>query len=964
MKSPAYVLYENRLKLRAELLKTLANGKIPPHPPTLDILNIRDPDGNTALLNLLSSSSLDYLEVSKGAKLDIVDHRFNAVKYLVENGAQVNVSNLEKRTPLGFAFMSCTFELIEYLLSKNAIFDPNHERTLHALAILGADEKIQFLMKIQDTYKDIPSPNINLKDNGGKTPLWRAAELSRLELSRLGTVELLIKLGADHTIVPKDDEMPNAEAIKNIIKNQNSFPIMDALKEVGQKDDVVLEKVKAIVKENPNTLNTMLPYFYQNILHVAAIKGRLNCVRYFLEECNWENAAMALAQEDRYTHNPIESANFENKVHVVKYMADYVSKNKINIELLHRAVQHADRYFLKYLIDECGFDINYQTKGFVNDEGPSAVAVGVGYTALHLTVVIIGEFDHSKPETYKKYQKILDYLMNHPRMDLSIKDKMGRTLLHLAARYQNTKLTQRLLEANVIDINSTFPALCKYENLTALHVAILNPYSNLVGFRNITNENVAATVELLVKHGANPGAVFFEESEVRMPIDYAIHNRFYEAARFLVSQEVKDDVSNSIENLKKIFDMLYQPEYIYPENYYGKRIVLMFENSDQASKMRDYILLMFKISDVQIKNSSLCFPLFKDLKKEDAYLNYFDSIVKADAVVAKHRKLFALLGEHFSTFTMKSATAGSVTYSYFLRAQDVKVVLNNLKVSLSKFKVSVEQFRTKNYIDVHFSREVFESFEIFENLLRVVKGINWSKLLMPDLKIESVSGMNDIYLKKEEARYREQKEQEDEIGKRKLLNPARKLRRSNDYFKMAQRDSEIRFQEMFKEHHQNCYSLVKSEEFRDGSDSGSEKDIKKQKPDIDTGSIDDPRSGGEKIEKLKDNDLIAKKTPSRKLKKSSDKRTIKVPVVMFRNLSLLTPPKPNNDLTQLNLSSSCGELPVLFTFTTPPSGRRGVSVKSDPSKDPSTLYSNYSSSLDEFPPLSPSPGFSPNRPKG
>jgi hypothetical protein len=272
--------------------------------------------------------------------------------------------------------------------------------------------------------------------------------------------------------------------------------------------------------------------------------------------------------------------------------------------------------------------------------------------------------------------------------------------------------------------------------------------------------------------------------------------------------------------------------------------------------------------------------------------------------------------------------------------------------------------RAKNYIDVHFSRDVFESFEIFENLIRTVKGINWSKLLTPDLKIESVSGMNDVYLKKEEARCREQKEKEDELEKRKLLNPARKLKRSDDYFKKAQRDSEIRFPEMFKEHHQNCYSLGKSADFLDESDSGSEKDIEKEKPVRNTGSIDDPRSGGEKIEKLKDDHSIAKKPLSRKLKKSSDKKTIKVPVVMFRNLSLLTPPKPNNDLTQLNLSSSCVELPVLFTFTTPPLGRRGVPVKNEPSKDPSSLRSTYSSSLDEFPPLSPNLSCSPNRPKG
>lgn len=962
MKSAAQVLYENQLILRAKLLDTLANGHIPSLPPTLDILNIRDAEGNTALLKLLSSASIENLEMSKGAKSDVVDHRLNGVKYLVENGAEVNVSNDEKRTPLGLAFMFCTFELIEYLLSKNAIFDPNHERTLHALAILGCDEKIQFLMKIQDTYEDIPSPSINLKDDTGKTPLWCAAELSRLE-----TVELLIKLGADHTIVPENEEMPHAEAIKHIIKNRNNFPIMDALREIGQNDDVVLEKVKAIVRKNSNALNTMLPYFYQNILHVAAIKGRLNCIRYFLEECEWPNATMALTQEDRYTHNPVESAYFEGKVYVAKYMADYISKNKINIELLHRAVQHADLHFLKYLIDECGFDINYQTKGFVKGEAvgvSSPVAVGVGYTALHLTVVIIGEFDHSKPATYQKYQRILDYLMNHPRMNLCIRDKLGRTLLHLAARYQNIKLTKRLLEANVIDIDSKFPALCEYENLTPLHMAILNPYYNLIGFRNISNENVATIVELLVKHGANPGAVFFEESEARMPIDYAIHNRFYEAARFLVSPKAKVVVSNFIENVKKIFDMLQQPEYIYPENYDGKRIVLMFENSEQASKMRDYIMLMFNMSDVQIKSSSLCFPLIKELKKEHAYLNYFDSISKADAVVAKHRKLFALLGEHFSDFTMKSATFGFVTYSYVLRDHDVKVVLNNLKVSLSKFKVSVEHMRAKNYIDVHFSREVFESFEIFENLIRTIKGINWSKLLTPDLKIESVSGMNDVYLKKEEARCREQKEKEDELEKRKLLKRDRKLKRSDDYFKKAQRESDIRSQEMFKEHHQNGHSLVKPADFQDGSDSGSEKDIKKdikkEKSARNTGSIDDPRSGGEKIEKLKDDDLIAKKTPSRKLKKSSDKRTIKVPVVMFRNLSLLTPPKPNNDLTQLNLSSSCGELPVLFTFTTPPSGRRGIPAKSEPI----TISSTYSSSLDEFPPLSPNLSCSPNRPKG
>ncbi|MDR1383954.1 MAG: ankyrin repeat domain-containing protein [Planctomycetaceae bacterium] len=76
-----------------------------PNPPKVDFnVNAKDINGTTFLFKIVASSKLD------------------AVKYLVENGADVNAKNdsLFQRTPIHAVVESDNLEIVKYLVEKGA----------------------------------------------------------------------------------------------------------------------------------------------------------------------------------------------------------------------------------------------------------------------------------------------------------------------------------------------------------------------------------------------------------------------------------------------------------------------------------------------------------------------------------------------------------------------------------------------------------------------------------------------------------------------------------------------------------------------------------------------------------------------------------------------------------------------------------------------------------------------------
>jgi len=136
----------------------------------------------------------------------VVAERLEIVEYLVQQGADVNTSNLERFTPLHDAANKGRLELVRFLLAKGA--DPNakdisNNTPIHeAVAGYGVYitniryiEVVKLLLSVGDVVND--------KNNKGETPLHLASRGNSLEV-----VKLLVSEGADINSQNNDGDTP------------------------------------------------------------------------------------------------------------------------------------------------------------------------------------------------------------------------------------------------------------------------------------------------------------------------------------------------------------------------------------------------------------------------------------------------------------------------------------------------------------------------------------------------------------------------------------------------------------------------------------------------------------------------------------------------------------------------------------------------------------------------------------
>jgi cytohesin len=137
----------------------------------------------------------------------VKDNRLDIVKLLVESGADVNAPDNYGLTPLHYAVHSGYEKLVDFLLRHGA--DPNAKdiggyTPLHISAFEGHPATIILPLELGDsseepeTYMRIAKlliksgADVNMKNNGGRTPLHAAVLRNRIDI-----VRLLLESGAD-----------------------------------------------------------------------------------------------------------------------------------------------------------------------------------------------------------------------------------------------------------------------------------------------------------------------------------------------------------------------------------------------------------------------------------------------------------------------------------------------------------------------------------------------------------------------------------------------------------------------------------------------------------------------------------------------------------------------------------------------------------------------------------------------
>lgn len=131
-------------------------------------INVQDGDGRTALIN------------------SVIENKIEFVKWLVDNGADINTQDRNGFSTLHFIGQNRLTEIGKFILSKN--------------------------------------PNLELRDSYGNTPLWTAVMNSR---QSLGIVKLLLDRGASTDTVNNAGRTPG-QMIKTIYGDSFEKEIKEA----------------------------------------------------------------------------------------------------------------------------------------------------------------------------------------------------------------------------------------------------------------------------------------------------------------------------------------------------------------------------------------------------------------------------------------------------------------------------------------------------------------------------------------------------------------------------------------------------------------------------------------------------------------------------------------------------------------------------------------------------------------
>jgi ankyrin repeat protein len=134
-----------------------------------------DGDGNTLLHNAVKREN--YIKGKGFVLWDVA-----VVKYLIEQGAYVNVSDKSGMTPLNYAAMEGNVEAVKILLSVDGIDVNAGEKMgytpLHRAASSGHVDVIKALI----SHKDI---DVNKPNNTGWTPLHLAAMMNKIDVCKV-----------------------------------------------------------------------------------------------------------------------------------------------------------------------------------------------------------------------------------------------------------------------------------------------------------------------------------------------------------------------------------------------------------------------------------------------------------------------------------------------------------------------------------------------------------------------------------------------------------------------------------------------------------------------------------------------------------------------------------------------------------------------------------------------------------
>lgn len=448
--------------------------------------------GNSAEINVLynGASPLYYAAENKSTE---------SVHLLLQNGADVNLSNYPGKKPMNIALKNDDLELVKLLIDKKAdgdIFDKSFERSLlHYLIKNFSDEIVSYC--VESGYVK----NIDELNYGSQTPLLSASIQNKRK-----TAAALAKRGAQ--IVTNAAGDSNRKNFESLIKTAESGEV-DLMHYLTRKENITLletvikngfnsdymktynnnllfsaidnrcsEAVELILKNNKDIdwrLNDQTPVEYSFLkgefqicdMIKSLLKDRPGSVNdYSIKEKNG-------AINPKLIINTVKSRNIEDIKMLIKNGADINSHEKHESSALHWAVLWGMTDVVKLLVEN-GAKIN--ERNYYDESSILLTALNGKKTEIVLYLIEKGaDLNFADSKSYKilhkavekNYVDIVRSLLKHG-YDVNKRDAHQETALFDAIDKNFTECVNILIE-NSAEIN-----ICNTNGETPLYLAAQN----------------------------------------------------------------------------------------------------------------------------------------------------------------------------------------------------------------------------------------------------------------------------------------------------------------------------------------------------------------------------------------------------------------------------------------------------------------------------------------------------------
>jgi len=464
------------------------------------------------------------------------------VKYLIQNGAGINIKSLDGQTPMCYACKEGHLAIVEYLANQGAdlnVKDTIGNRPICIAGKLGYIDIVEFLIQegadISDgiektSYLHWASKHnylsliqtliengvsINSIDKCGQTPLFVAATNSHID-----QILYLIKKGSD-----VGGLIDGASYLHWAAKNGH-VKIVQALVDKGLDVDIkdvyqntplyvaatnnCIEVVAYLIKQGSEIHNPLNETSY---LHWAAKMGFIKIVQALVEK------GFDVDTIDTHNQTPLYLASKNSQIEVVLYLIKHGSDFNIQIDNLsyfHWAIKHGYHSIVELLVER-GVNINLKDE---YNRTPLYIASNNNFPDIFLYLAKLGcdlitpieSMSYIHWASLKGYFQIVEFLIKQG-FNIDLLNKDGDSPLHLAVQYSRINVVKCLViyKANINQRNS-------YEE-TPLHIA--------------ADKGMLSFVEFLVENGAIINVI---DQIQNTPIHLASIGGFNYVVQYLISK--------------------------------------------------------------------------------------------------------------------------------------------------------------------------------------------------------------------------------------------------------------------------------------------------------------------------------------------------------------------------------------------------------------------------------------------